>query len=136
MLGMGYYKTGLPQSGPQNGGWQAGGCTFSGSSDFLGETRNDTAGGIVLVQGVGQLLAGGLQLLAQGEAVEHDRILGEGDTTVRGWGGVGSTQQRSQPACLSYIAFIMLRYVPFILAFWRVYDKWMLNFVKGLLCIY
>ena len=89
MLGMGYYKTGLPQSGPQSGGWQAGGCTFSGSSDFLGETRNDTAGGIVLVQSVGQLLAGGLQLLAQGEAVEHDRILGEGDATVRGQGGVG-----------------------------------------------
>ena len=38
---------------------------------------------------------------------------------------------------LSYIAFIMLRYVPSIPAFWRVfYHKWMLNFVKGLLCIY
>ena len=38
---------------------------------------------------------------------------------------------------LSYIAFIMLRYVPSIPAFWRVfYDKWMLNFVKGFLCIY
>lgn len=97
MLGMGYYTTGLPQSGAQSGGWQAGGYTFSGSSDFLGETRNDTAGGIVLVQSVGQLLAGGLQLLAQGEAVEHDRILGEGDATVRGRGGVGSAQQRSQP---------------------------------------
>lgn len=45
------------------------GCTFSGSSDFLGETGNDTAGGIVLVQRMGQLLAGGLQLLAQSEAV-------------------------------------------------------------------
>lgn len=54
--------------------------TFSGSSDFLGEAGNDTAGGIVLVQRVGQLLAGGLQLLAQGEAVQHDRILGEGST--------------------------------------------------------
>ena len=32
---------------------------------------------------------------------------------------------------LSYIAFIMLRYVPSIPAFWRVfYHKWMLNFVK------
>ena len=33
---------------------------------------------------------------------------------------------------LSYIAFIMLRYVPSILAFWRVfffYHKWVLNFV-------
>ena len=30
---------------------------------------------------------------------------------------------------LSYVAFIMLRYVPF-------YHKWMLNFVKGFLCIY
>ena len=31
----------------------------------------------------------------------------------------------------SYMAFIMLRYVPSIPAFWRVfYHKWMLNFVK------
>ena len=41
---------------------------------------------------------------------------------------------------LSYIAFIMLRYVPSIPAFWRVffffYHKWVLNFVKGFLCIY
>ena len=37
---------------------------------------------------------------------------------------------------LSYIAFIMLRYVPSIPAFWRIfYHKWMLNFVKGFLCI-
>ena len=40
---------------------------------------------------------------------------------------------------LSYVAFIMLRYVPSIPAFRRVfffYHKWMLNFVKGCLCIY
>ena len=38
---------------------------------------------------------------------------------------------------LSNIAFIMLRYVSFIPAFWRVfYHKWMLNFVKVFLCIY
>ena len=41
---------------------------------------------------------------------------------------------------LSYIAFIMLRYVPSMPAFWRVFfflnHKWMLNFVKGFLCIY
>ena len=38
---------------------------------------------------------------------------------------------------LSYIAFIMMRYVPSIPTFWRVfYHKWMLNFVKGFLCIY
>ena len=39
---------------------------------------------------------------------------------------------------LSYIAFIMLRYVPSIPAFWRVFffHKWMLNFVKGFLSIY
>ena len=38
---------------------------------------------------------------------------------------------------LSYTAFIMLRYVPSIPAFWSVfYHKWMLNFVKGFLCIY
>ena len=33
---------------------------------------------------------------------------------------------------LSYMAFIMLRYVPSMPAFWRVFNhKWMLNFVKG-----
>ena len=39
---------------------------------------------------------------------------------------------------LSYIAFIMLRYVPYIPSFWRFffYHKFMLNFVKGFLCIY
>ena len=40
---------------------------------------------------------------------------------------------------LSYIAFIMLRYVPSITAFLKVFffnHKWMLNFVKGFLCIY
>ena len=37
---------------------------------------------------------------------------------------------------LSYMAFIMLRYVPSIPGFWRVfYHNWMLNFVKGFLCI-
>ena len=35
---------------------------------------------------------------------------------------------------LSYMAFIMLRYVPFLPAFF--YHKWMLNFVKGFLYIY
>ena len=38
---------------------------------------------------------------------------------------------------LSYMAFIMLRYVPSMPAFWRFfYYKWMLNFVKGFLYIY
>ena len=39
---------------------------------------------------------------------------------------------------LSYMAFILLRYVPSMSAFLRVffYHKWMLNFVKGFLCIY
>ena len=37
---------------------------------------------------------------------------------------------------LSYIAFIMLRYVPSIPASGGFYHKWMLNFVKGFLCIY
>ena len=39
---------------------------------------------------------------------------------------------------LSYIAFIMLRYVLSIPAFWRVSvfnHKWTLNFVKGFLCV-
>ena len=38
----------------------------------------------------------------------------------------------------SYMAFIILR-VPSMPAFWRVFflnHKWMLNFVKGFLCIY
>ena len=33
---------------------------------------------------------------------------------------------------LSYMAFIMLRYVPSMLAFWRGHNKWMLSFVKNL----
>ena len=40
---------------------------------------------------------------------------------------------------LSCMAFIIFRYVPSIPAFWRVfffYHKWLLNFVKGFLCIY
>ena len=42
---------------------------------------------------------------------------------------------------LSYMAFILLRYGPSMPAFWRVvffffFHKWMLNFVKGYLCIY
>ena len=38
---------------------------------------------------------------------------------------------------LLYMAFIMLRYVPSMPAFWRGFDyKWMLHFVKGFLCIY
>ena len=38
---------------------------------------------------------------------------------------------------LIYMAFTMLRYVPTLPTFWRVffYHKWMLNFVKGFLCI-
>ena len=39
--------------------------------------------------------------------------------------------------CLSYMGFIILRYVPSIPAFRRVfYHKWMLNFVKGFFFIY
>ena len=38
---------------------------------------------------------------------------------------------------LSYVASIILRYVPSIPAFWRdFYHKQLLNFVKGFLCIY
>ena len=39
---------------------------------------------------------------------------------------------------LSHIAFILLRYIPSIPAFWRFYfyHKRILNFVKGFLCIY
>ena len=36
---------------------------------------------------------------------------------------------------LSYMAFIMLRYVSSMPAFWRAFlHQWMLNFVKGFLC--
>ena len=38
---------------------------------------------------------------------------------------------------LSYMALVMLRYIPSMPVFWRVlfffYQKWMLNFVKGFL---
>ena len=37
---------------------------------------------------------------------------------------------------LSYMAFVMLRYIPSMPTFWSFYHKWMLNFVKGFLCIY
>ena len=38
---------------------------------------------------------------------------------------------------LSYIAFIMLRYILSMPAFWRVFNhKWLLNYVKGFPCIY
>ena len=37
---------------------------------------------------------------------------------------------------LPYIAFIILRYIPSYACFLEVYHKWMLNFVKGFLCIY
>ena len=38
---------------------------------------------------------------------------------------------------LSYMAFIMLKYVPSMPTFWRVFcHKWVLTFVKGFLCIY
>jgi len=38
---------------------------------------------------------------------------------------------------LSYMAFIMFRYSPFIFTFWKCfYCKWVLNFVKSVFCIY
>ena len=38
---------------------------------------------------------------------------------------------------LSYMAFIMLRKVPSVPTFWRVfYHKWVLNLVESFLCIY
>lgn len=49
--------------------------TLSGCSDLLGKTSNDSAGCIMLVEGVRELLASRLQLLPQSEAVQHDRIL-------------------------------------------------------------
>lgn len=49
--------------------------TFSCSSDLFGESSNDSAGGIMLVEGMWQFLASSLQLLSQGEAVKHNSIL-------------------------------------------------------------
>lgn len=95
---------GCHRAGPaQSGGWQGRGSTFSGSCNFLGETGYDAAGSIVLVQSVGQLLAGCLQLLAQSEAVQHDCVLGKGNATVRGWEGAGSTRWKSQPLTKSIL---------------------------------
>ena len=73
MLEKGHYKAG-PEDGEQQGIQE----TFSSGSDLFGEPGNDSAGSIVLVQSMGQLLAGCLQLLAKSEAVQHDCILGEG----------------------------------------------------------
>lgn len=50
--------------------------TLSGGGDLFGEASDHSAGGVVLVQGMGKLLAGGLQLLPQGETVQHYGILG------------------------------------------------------------
>ena len=41
---------------------------------LLVEPGNDPAGGVVLVEGVGQLLPGRLQLLSQREAVQHHGV--------------------------------------------------------------
>lgn len=91
-------RNGTCKTGPARSGGRLGkGCTFSGSSDFLGETGNDTAGCVVLVQSMGQLLAGCLQLLAQSEAVQHDRILGKENAMVRPWGDPGAPSRRVSP---------------------------------------
>ena len=37
---------------------------------------------------------------------------------------------------LPYIVFILLRHVPSMPMFWRVYHEWMLNFIKNFFCIY
>ena len=39
---------------------------------------------------------------------------------------------------LSYMAFITMKYVPSVPTFWSSFfnHKWVLNFVKGFLCIY
>lgn len=49
--------------------------TFSCSSDLFVESSDDSAGGIMLIKSMGEFLASGLQLLAQGEAMKHDSIL-------------------------------------------------------------
>ena len=52
--------------------------------------------------------------------------------------GFSFSQLRTMLAVgLSYMAFVMLRKVPSMPTFWRVfYHKWVLNFVKSFLCIY
>ena len=48
-----------------------------------------------------------------------------------------SPLRRTFAVGLTYMPFTMLRYVPTLPTFWRVFHhKWMLNFVKGFLCIY
>lgn len=49
--------------------------TFSGSSDLLVESSDDSAGGIVLIKSMWEFLASRLQLLPQGKAMKHDSIL-------------------------------------------------------------
>ena len=39
-------------------------------------------------------------------------------------------------AKVSYIAFIMLRYVPSMPTFWSFYYKWVLNFVRRFFCLH
>ena len=38
--------------------------------------------------------------------------------------------------CLSYMTFIMFRYVPSMPSFWSFYHKWVSNFIKSFLCMY
>lgn len=64
--------------------------TFSGGGDLLGEAGDDAAGGVVLVQRMGQFLACGLELLAQREAVQHDGVLGDRQS----WAGKSVGRER------------------------------------------
>ena len=41
---------------------------------FLHETRDDAAGGVVLVEGVGELLSGGVEIFAELVGLEHERV--------------------------------------------------------------
>lgn len=51
--------------------------TLSCRSDLFGESCDDSAGGVMLVEGMRQFLASSLQLLPEGETVKHYSILEE-----------------------------------------------------------
>ena len=59
-------------------------CTFSCCLHLPVEAGNDSAGSVPLVEGVGELLASRLELLPQGERVQHACVLG----SVHGRGAV------------------------------------------------
>ena len=109
---------------------------FPGSSEVKASAC--TVGDVGTISGLGRSLGEGNGNPLQYSCLENPMDGGAWWAPVH---GVAKSQTRLSDFTftftLSYIAFIMLRYVPSIPAFWRAfYHKWMLNFVKGFLCIY